>query len=290
MAVRLGTVFPQTELGADRAAVRDYAQAIEQLGYAHTMIYDHVLGADPTNRPGWRGYTSDSQFHEPFVVYGYLAGLTPRLELCTAVIVLAQRQAALVAKQAAEVDILSEGKLRLGVGIGWNAVELEALGMNFHDRGKRFEEQIALMRRLWTEPVVTFEGRYHRLVEVGLNPLPVQRPIPIWIGATVERALQRAAQMADGWFPQRPLAGGWPATVEKLRGWLVEAGRDPSTFGIDARINCATGTPDEWRKHADMWRQLGATHLSLNTMNGGLQGPTAHIERLREALAAVGDA
>jgi probable F420-dependent oxidoreductase len=285
--MHIGVVFPQTEIGAGVAGVRAYAQATQQLGYEHVMIYDHVLGADTSIRPGWTGYSSDSLFHEPFVVFGYLAAVAPELELVTAVIILPQRQTALVAKQAAEVDILTSGKLRLGVGIGWNAVEYEGLGKDFHDRGRRLEEQIALMRRLWTEPIVTFEGKDHCITAAGLNPLPIQRPIPIWIGASAERAIKRAAETADGYFPQRPLEGGWQATMDKIHGWLAAAGRDPAKFGVDVRINVAQGTPDDWHKEAEEWRALGATHLSVNTMGGGLQGPDAHVERLRQVLQAV---
>ena len=287
--MQVGVIFPQTEIGPDPAGVRAYAQAVQDLGFRHLEVFDHVLGADPAGHPGWEGaYNVKSQFHEPFVVFGFLAAVAPRLELVTSVIILGQRQTALVAKQAAEVDVLTGGKLRLGVGIGWNAVEYEALGSNFHNRGRRFEEQIQLMRRLWTEPSLTFEGQYHRVTAAGINPLPVQRPIPVWIGASAERAIKRAAEMADGYFPQRPLEGGWPATIDKLRGWLSAAGRDPAGFGIDARVQAGSGTPDDWRQQAEQWRGLGATHLSINTMNGGLRGPDAHVERLRQALQAVG--
>jgi probable F420-dependent oxidoreductase len=286
--MQIGVVFPQLEIGPDPAGVRAYAHAVQQLGFKHLMIYDHVVGADPASYPGWSGpYTFESQFHEPFVVFGYLAAVAPELELVTGVIILPQRQTVLVAKQAAEVDVLTSGKLRLGIGIGWNTVEYEALGMDFSNRGKRFEEQIELLRRLWTEPVVTFEGRYHRVTAAGLNPLPVQRPIPLWIGASAEPAIKRAAELADGYFPQRPLEGGWPATMDKIRGWLKDAGRDPATFGIEARLNANAGTPDEWRKVVEEWRDLGATHLSINTMGAGLHGPDAHVERLRQALPAV---
>ncbi|HEX9134145.1 MAG TPA: LLM class flavin-dependent oxidoreductase, partial [Ktedonobacteraceae bacterium] len=146
--MQLGVTFPQTEIGADPVVIRDYAQTVEGLGYKHLVVFDHVLGADPTNRPGWQGYTYRDMFHEPFVLFGYLAALT-QLELVPAVIILPQRQTALVAKQAAEVDILTGGKLRLGVGVGWNPVEYEALGMNFNTRGRRIEEQIEVMRLLW---------------------------------------------------------------------------------------------------------------------------------------------
>jgi probable F420-dependent oxidoreductase len=286
--MQIGVIFPQTEIGSDPAGVRAYAQAVQQMGYQHLGVYDHVLGADPVAHPGWSGpYTAKSMFHEPMVLFGYLAAVAPGLELVTSVIILPQRQTVLVAKQAAEIDVLTGGKLRLGVGIGWNTVEYEGLGMDFHNRARRFEEQIQLMRRLWTEPVVTFEGKYHCVTAAGINPLPVQRPIPVWIGASAESAIKRAAEMADGYFSQRPLEGGWPATLAKIRGWLEAAGRDPAKFGIDARVQTSRGTPDDWRKAAEEWRALGATHLSVNTMDAGLVGPDAHLGRLRQALAAL---
>ena len=288
-ATMIGVTFPQTEIGVDPGGVRAYARAAQDLGYRHLLAYDHVLGADPSVHAGWSGpYTSESLFHEPFVLFGYLAAAAPGLELVVGVIILPQRQTALVAKQAAEVDVLTGGRFRLGVGIGWNHVEYEGLGMEFSDRARRFEEQIELLRRFWQEPVVTFEGRYHQVTGAGIRPLPVQRPIPIWIGGSAERALRRAAEIADGYFPQRPLEGGWPATIKKMRGWMEAAGRDPARFGIDARINAGAGTPDDWRRAAEEWRALGATHLSVNTMGGGLVGPDAHIQRLREVKEALG--
>jgi probable F420-dependent oxidoreductase len=286
--VQLGVVFPQTEIGADPGGVRAFAQAAEEIGYDHLLAYDHVLGADLTNRTDWPGpYTSKDQFHELFVLFGYLAAVAPGLELVAGVLVLPQRQTALVAKQAAEVDILTRGRLRLGVGLGWNYVEYEALGEDFGNRGRRSEEQIEVLRRLWTEEVVDFEGRWHRIPAAGINPPPVQRPIPIWIGGSAEAAIRRAARTADGFFPQRPLEGGWPATLERLRGWAREAGRDPAAIGIEQRIDVSTGTPDDWQAAAREWRGLGATHLSVTTMRGGLTGPDGHIERIREAFEAL---
>jgi probable F420-dependent oxidoreductase len=285
--LRIGVVFPQTEIGPDPGGVKAYAQAVQQMGFEHLAAYDHVLGADKSVRPGWTGYSAESLFHEPMVLFGYLAAIAPGLELVPQVIILPQRQTALLAKQAAEVDVLTGGRLRLGIGIGWNAVEYEGLGMDFHNRGRRFEEQIELLRRLWTEPVLTYQGKYHQVTSAGLNPLPLQRPIPLWIGGSAEPALRRAAVIADGYFPQRPLEGGWPATVEKIRQWRAEAGKDPNAFGIDARLNFGNGNPDEWRQSAEDWRALGATHLSVNTMNAGLEGPDAHIEALRKVQAAI---
>ncbi len=286
--VQLGVVFPQTEIGADPGGVRAFAQAAEELGYRHLLAYDHVLGADVTQRPDWAGpYTAAHQFHEIMVLFGYLAAVAPGLELVAGVLVLPQRQTPLAAKQAAEVDILTGGRLRLGVGIGWNTVEFEALGQDFSNRGRRIEEQIEVLRRLWTEPVVDFDGTWHRIPAAGINPLPVQRPIPVWIGGSAEAAIRRAARIADGFFPQRPLEGGWPATMERFRGWAEEAGRDPDGIGIEARVDVSTGTPDDWRAAAGEWRELGATHASLTTMRGGLDGPDAHIERIREAADAL---
>ena len=216
--MQIGVVFPQTEIGDDPAAIRDYAQAVEGLGYRHILAYDHVLGASTANRPGWRGaYTSDTPFHEPFVLFAYLAGQTRRVEFVTGVIVLPQRQTALVAKQAAELDLLSGGRLRLGVGVGWNEVEYQALGQDFHNRGARIEEQVALLRALWTEPVVTFRGRWHTVEEAGIKPLPAQRPIPVWFGATADAGIARAGRSGDGWFPQRPPDAQARAMVEVFR-------------------------------------------------------------------------
>jgi probable F420-dependent oxidoreductase len=286
--VKLGAVFPQTEIGEDPARVRAFAQGVAELGFQHLMAYDHVLGADRERHQHLVGpYRAEHQFHEILVLFGYLAAIVPELELVTGVVIAPQRQTALLAKQAAEIDVLTGGRFRCGLGIGWNDVEYEALGMDFSNRGRRFEEQIELLRRFWTEPVFDFEGRWHRVTAAGINPLPVQRPIPIWIGGSAERALRRAAQVADGFFPQRPLDGGWPATIERLRGWRQETGGDPSSFGIDQRISLAEGGPDDWRATAEEWRDLGATHLTLVTTGAGFRSPDEHLERLRDGRAAL---
>lgn len=296
--MKIGIGIPEQFIGFDPAVLRDYAVLAEELGFDYLTCVDHVLGAthdrrDPPFPPGGI-YTEASVFHEPLTLFAYLAALTSRIELVSAVLVLPQRQTALVAKQAAEVDILTGGRLRLGIGLGWNAVEYEALGEDFANRGKRAEEQIELLRRLWQEPVVTFDGEWHRVTAAGINPLPVQRPIPVWIGAATEPARRRAARIADGFFPftpagvkQSPLEAGWDRTIAQLHGWLREEGRDPAAFGIEPRVNVGVGTPDEWRRDVDEWRAIGATHLSLNTMAGGFRGPDAHVARLREALAVL---
>jgi len=285
--VQIGVTFPQSEIGADPKAIRDYAQAAADLGYEHILAYDHVLGADPSNREGWRGYTHDTMFHEPLTLFGYLAAITRRLELVTGVIVLPQRQTALVAKQAAEVDVLSRGRLRLGVGIGWNTVEYEALGEDFSTRGARIEEQIEVMRLLWTQEVVSYKGNYHRIDEAGINPLPVQRPIPVWMGARADVGLRRTARVADGWFPLGPPDDRMREALKRLRSYVEEAGRDPESVEIEARLDVGRVSPEEWVRQTEAWRSLGATHISVNTMNAGLRSPQEHvetIERYKEAL------
>jgi probable F420-dependent oxidoreductase len=285
--MQLGVTFPQTEIGADPVAVRDYAQAVEGLGYSYLVAFDHVLGADITNRPGWTRYTAAQMFHEPFVLFGYLAALT-RLELVTAVIVLPQRQTALVAKQAAEVDVLTGGNTRLGVGVGWNYVEYEALGMDFSNRGRRVEEQIEVMRLLWSREVVTYKGQFHTISEAGLNPLPVRRSIPVWLGGTAEVALRRVARIGDGWFPQGKPDDQKRAALERLRGYIREAGRDPNSVGIEARMTASDDDLDEWVRQTEGWRALGATHISINTMGSGFTSLDEHIEALRRYKEAVG--
>jgi probable F420-dependent oxidoreductase len=284
--MQIGAVLSQNEVGADVAGLRAYAQAVQELGYDFLVTADHVVGADPAAYPNLpRVYPLDSILHEPFALFAFIAGVAPRLGLLTSVVILPQRQTVLAAKQAAEVDLLTNGRFRLGVGIGWNEVEFEVLGANFKNRARRFEEQIELMRRLWTEPKVTFEGRYHTVRAAGINPLPVQQPVPVWVGAHVEAAVKRATAIADGYLPLRPLEGGWEATMEKVHGWLREAGRDPATFGIEGRLDAGSGTPDDWRKTVEMWRGFGASHLSVSS--GGVGGPDAHVQRLREVLPVL---
>jgi len=286
--MRIGVIFPQTEIGADPLGVRDYAQAAEALGYDHLLAYDHVLGANPARRPGWKPpYTHKDQFHEIFVLFGYLAGMTKKIELVTGIVILPQRQTVLVAKQAAAVDILSRGRLRLGIGIGWNDVEYEALGENFHNRGRRSEEQIEVLRALWTRELVTFAGKWHKITEAGLNPLPVQKPIPIWFGGSAEPVIRRIARLGDGWMPLFPPDEKGRALIGKMQSYAREAGRDPGSIGIEGRVAIADRSPDDWVKDVSAWKSLGATHLSVNTMKAGLSSPSAHIDAIRRFKEAV---
>ena len=286
--MQIGVTFPQTEIGADPAVIRDYAQAAQGMGYRHLVAFDHVLGADTTHRPGWRGYTHRQMFHEPFVLFGYLAALTP-LEFVPAVIILPQRQTALVAKQAAEVDVLTAGKLRLGIGVGWNPVEYEALGMNFQARGHVVEEQIEVMRLLWSQEIVNYAGKYHTIRAAGLNPLPVRRSIPIWTGGRADVALRRTARIADGWFPLGHPNDQMRQAVAQLRSYVQEEGRDPASLSIEATVNARDGKLDEWIRQTEEWRALGATYVSINTMSAGFTSLSEHINAVRRYKEAVVD-
>jgi probable F420-dependent oxidoreductase len=283
--MHIGVVFPQTEIGADRGAIRAYAQRVEELGFAHLLAYDHVLGADPAVHAPWTGpYDVDTTFHEPFVLYGYLAAVTS-LELVTGIIILPQ-QTALVAKQAAEVDLLTGGRFRLGVGLGWNAVEYEALGKNFSDRGRRMDEQVGLMRQLWTQRSVTFAGEYDTVRAAGLAPLPVQRPIPVWFGASSQPAYRRVGRLADGWFPQMPPDSRLEEARQVVARAAEEAGRDPAGIGMEARVSW--GGADKLVDHVGRWRAAGASHVSVNTMGASLGGVDGHLAALTEAARALG--
>jgi len=282
--MRIGVVFPQTEIGQDPAVIRDYAQAVESMGYTHILAFDSVVGANPNRPGGWDSqYTYQHAFHEPFVLFGFCAGVTRRIELVTGIVILPQRQTALVAKQAAAVDVLSGGRLRLGIGVGWNTVEFEALGENFKNRGKRVEEQLEVLRLLWTRELVTYDGRWHRVPDAGIRPLPVQQPIPVWMGGDSEVVIRRAARLADGWITLPTFRPG-PAgqqTVDRLHGLVREARRDPAAFGIEARMALAKVPADERANEIAAWRAMrGITHLCINTMGLGLPGPEEHVRTL----------
>ncbi|MDQ6746733.1 MAG: LLM class F420-dependent oxidoreductase [Candidatus Dormibacteraeota bacterium] len=285
--MKVGAVLPQNETSADPGAMREYVEAVESLGYAHLAMYDHVLGADPDRPGGWRGpYTEQDPFHEVMVLMGYMAAITTRIELVSEVLILPQRQTALVAKQAAEIDILSGGRLRLGVGLGWNTVEYEALGADFHNRGRRVEEQVEVMRRLWVEPVIDFEGQFHRISKAGLNPLPGRR-IPIWMGGTAERAKQRLARLADGWMMNMGTEKDPRAALLHVRELVTAAGRDPGTFGVDVRLGIADGL-EKTASDMSEWQELGVSHASVMTMGAGLGWPAGHIDALRRFTELYG--
>ena len=285
--MQIGVVFPQTEVGAAVADVRRYAIGVEALGFTHLLAYDHVLGADPEAHAPWNGpYDVTTTFHEPFVLFGYLAACT-RLELVSGVIILPQRQTALVAKQAAEVDLLTEGRFRLGVGLGWNAVEYEALGQSFGERGRRMSEQIPLLRRLLSEPVVTHVGTYDRITAAGLAPLPTQRPIPIWVGGESPPAYRRIGRLADGWFPEVQPGPKLDEARSMIAEAAIGAGRDPGALGMDGRARWSEAGIGAFVEAVGRWRDVGATHLTVNTMNASLGSIDRHLEVLAEIAAAL---
>jgi probable F420-dependent oxidoreductase len=288
-SMNVGVIYPQYEFGSDPAAIRDYAQLAESLGFTHLEAYDHVLGANPDRPGGWKGrYTYQTPFQEVFVLFAYLSAVTKRLGFMPGILILPQRQTPLVAKQAATLDVLSEGRLRLGVGLGWNEVEYVSLGQDFHTRGRRIEEQIQLLRRLWTEPLVEFSGRWDRIDDAGLNPLPLQRPIPIYFGARAEPAVRRAARIGDGWIMNFRTPEEGKAALEVLDRSLAEAGRAREDFIVEARLSYREGDPKVWEEHIRDWQTLGVTDFALNTMESGLKGPLEHQTAIRQFADAMG--
>jgi probable F420-dependent oxidoreductase len=263
-AMKLHALFPTRDIGTDPAKIRDWAQAAEDLGYAGIEVADHVFGA--TARDGWTPlYNEKDPFHETFVMLGFLAAVTKKVQLTSGVLILPQRQTGLVAKQAAEADILSGGRLRLGIGVGWNFVEYQALGMDWKTRGARQAEQVEVMRRLWTQDLVTFSGKFHELREVNINPAPVQRPIPVWFGGSSDAVVKRAARIGDGWMPIMMPDEAAPK-IAALKEHLAAAGRDPATFGLEGWLRMNEDDPKRWESAIDGWRRLGAGSVMLYPM------------------------
>jgi probable F420-dependent oxidoreductase len=286
--MKIGAVFPHLEIGSDPVVVRDWAQTAEELGYSHLLAYDHVLGAEHAGREPalWGPYTEKDAFHEPFVLFGYFAACTSKVELVTGVIILPQRQTALVAKQAAEVDILSGGRLRLGIGTGWNWVEYDSLGEDYATRGPRQEEQVELLRKLWAESVIDYTGTWHRVERAGLLPLP-GRQIPIWFGGFNPVAFKRAARMGDGFIFGGAQADGL-AGLAQIHAALEAEGRDPAAFGIEAMVNWQSGA-DNWASEVEAWAAAGADYVSMRAMGAGFGSPREHIDALSTYWDAVGD-
>jgi len=280
--LQIGVIYPQTEYSTDPGAVREFAVTAEALGFTHILAYDHVLGANPERPGGWSGpYTHLNTFMEPFVLFTYMAAVTSRIGFTTGILILPQRQTALAAKQAATLDVLCGGKLRLGVAVGWNKVEYEALGEDFTRRGAKLEESVTLLRQLWTQPLVTFKGRWHTVSDAGLNPLPVQRPIPVWFGGHAEAVLQRTARMGDGWLPNYKTAADAKPHLDRLAAYAREAGRDPYEIGIEARLAYGKGDAGEWRTLLQGWQEAGATHATLNLMASGFTRTDDYLAAMR---------
>lgn len=295
--MEIGVIFPQTEIEPDVSAVRDFAQAAEEMGYSYMFIADHVLGADPAQHQhaNLGRYHHQSVVHESLTLMGYLSGVTKNMGFATGILILPQRATVLVAKQAAEVDLLCGGRLRLGIGVGWNDVEFEALGRDFHNRGARSAEQIRLMRELWTKDVVDFHGKYHDVSHAGLNPLPVQRPIPIWLGSgnatgptPPEVVLKRVARLADGWCPNFAPDDHGKGLAAKVAEYMTGNGRDPKSLGLDGRLKTAGRQPEDWLDEIEAWKGMGATHLSVENRMAGLKTADDHIEAMRRFKDTAG--
>ena len=280
--MKIGAVYPQIELRGEPSAIHRIGTAVESLGFDYLLTYDHVLGATHEGRePRLTGpYTDRDPFHDPLVMFAYLAAITQRIELVTGILILPQRQTALVARQVADVDLLSAGRVRLGVGIGWNHVEYQALGQDFKTRGRREEEQVELLRKLWTEPLVTFQGQFDHIDRACINPRPTRR-IPIWFGGYSEPAYRRAARLGDGFIftsASERVTEGWNQ-VEKH---LLEAGRDVTQFGKEMVVGRLDKTPQEFVARIEWCREWGFTHVALDTMGKGFTSAEAHIEFLSE--------
>lgn len=289
--MKIGVVYPQTEYPADPLAIRDFAQTVEELGFSHILAYDHVLGANPDRPGGWKPafpYTYQSAFMSPLLLFSFMAAVTNRLGFITGILILPQRETALVAKQAASLDVLCQGRLRLGVGIGWNEVEFEALNQDFHTRGQRIEEQVALLRDLWTQPLVNFSGKWHNIQDAGLNPMPVQRPIPIWFGGHATAVLKRVACLGDGWIPNYRRVADAQASLDALDRYLDKAGRSRKQIGLEIRLVYGQGSPDVWQMIVTEWQLAGATHMSFNTMRAGFNQPQDHLAALRRFAEEIG--
>ena len=297
--MRIGAVYPQIEVGDDPGAAKAFAVAVEELGYDHILAFDHVVGGNPASHELKGIYDYTHAFLEPLIGFAYMAAVTERIEFFTGILIAPQRQTVLIAKQAATLDFLSGGRLRLGIGIGWNDIEFEALGADFSVRGKRSEEQMDLLRRLWTEPLVTFEGKWDRITDAGLNPMPKQRPIPLWIGGHKDVAVRRAARLADGWLPLFPPSERGAAKVAQFKQYVAAAGRDMAEIGIESWINVGgyndgfgeqCQTEESWHRWVAGWKKLGASHISVNTMKSGFTGIDQHIDKLAQFIRVMADA
>ena len=263
--MQLSAFFPTRDIGSDPAKIRDWAQAAEDMGFAYIEVPDHVFGA--TARDGWTPiYNEKDPFHETFVMLGFLAAVTKRIRLSSGVLIAPQRQTGVIAKQAAEADLLSGGRLRLGIGVGWNHVEYEGLGADWKTRGARQAEQVEVLKRLWSEDLVTYSGRFHNLKEVNIVPPPVQRPIPVWFGGSSDAVVQRAARLGDGWMPIMPPDGKAEEKLAMLRAELARHGRDPKQFGLEGWLRMNEPDPQRWAAAADGWKKLGAQIVMLYPM------------------------
>ncbi|MEC7555442.1 MAG: LLM class F420-dependent oxidoreductase [Pseudomonadota bacterium] len=285
--MQIGAVFPHNEIGTDPGAIKAYAQGVEAMGITHLLIYDHVLGADPDREGGFRGpYDKDVAFHEPFTTFAFIAGVTDKIDLITTVMILPQRQTVLAAKQAAEVALLSNNRFKLGIGVGWNELEYVGLNETFNNRGRRQEEQVDVMRKLWSEDSLDYTGEYHRIDKASINPRP-SKTIPIWFGGSAPALLDRVARLGDGWIPLMGANDKAKACIDTIKQTRKAAGLSFANFGIQAQAQYAGGSPERWRKHAEAWRGMGCTHLAVATHNAGPTTVDGHLARIGEYQQAL---
>lgn len=285
--MHIGLQFPNLELAADPSAIRELAQGAEALGFHHLTAFEHVLGTTDGQRAGQQSYDPTVLIHEPMTLLSFIAAVTSRIELVTSVLVLPQRQTALVAKQTAELDLLSGGRLRLGVGVGWNETEFGGMGADFATRGLRATEQIEVLRLLWTQRSVTYHGRFHHLTASGITISPVQRPIPIWMGGSSEPAIRRLGLLGDGWMPMAEELGTVRNVMVRAREIAAEAGRAPDAIGLQGRFALASVPPEEWQTRCDAWAETGATHLVVGTRGAGFTTSAEHLRLAESFLARV---
>ena len=285
--MEIGAVFPHNEIGTDPQAIKDYAQGVEELGVTHLLIYDHVLGADRDRPGGFEGpYDKDVAFHEPFTTFAFIAAVTKKLDMITTVMILPQRQTVLVAKQAAELAILSNNRFKLGIGVGWNTVEYTGLNENFKNRGKRQEEQVELMRLLWESEVLEYKGDYHHIDKASINPRP-SKSVPIWFGGGAPQLIERCADLGDGWIPLMGPNEAARKTLAAIKEKRKSKGLDWDNFGVQAQAQYAGGDAERWNKHAEKWRNLGASHLAIATHNAEPTNVDGHLDRIKEYINAV---
>jgi probable F420-dependent oxidoreductase len=289
--MQLGASLPVGDIGTGPSVIRDYAQAAEGLGFSYLLAPDHVLGANPAvDYGGKRVGTTATAYHDPFVLFGFLAGCTKAIGFATGVLILAQRQAALVAKQAASLDVLcgGNGRFRLGIGVGWNEVEFTGLNEDFHSRGKRSADQVRVMQALWAEPHVKYQSEFHHIDDAGINPRPASGRVPIWYGGHAEATFRRAARYGDGFMPLAyPMGDTALAAFDKLRGLLRENGRDPANFGLEVWVSPGAGNADEWRKEIAFWKNAGVTHATVHTTYASSNHKRIAGKTPAEHLAAI---
>jgi probable F420-dependent oxidoreductase len=280
--MKYGTGYALAAL-PDPIAVRDFGQALDGAGFDFTAVGGHVL-SQPAGTHERPPMTYVGPFYDHFVLYSYLAAVTERIHFISSIIILPEWPTAIVAKQAAELQFFSRGRFELGIGISWSEPEYKAMGQNIKNRGRRVEEQVDVLRKLWSEPFVTFEGKYHSFDNIGLNRLPAQ-PIPVWFGTTFdEKVMQRVARQADGWMP----LGDPTEKLPELKKMMEAAGRDPSKLMVRSGVTAGEGGAAAWVEAGKKLQAGGVTHINI-AVPPELSGQTA-LDRAIECRNALAGA